>query len=143
MNKIKLLIVDDNNNFRKTLKGFLLSEPDIHMVGEAQDGLEAILKARELKPDLILMDIKMPGINGIEATRRIKKEMPHITIIILSIFDIAEYQEAAIASGASGFIIKKSLVENLIPAVRHTFEIRDEPEMSTINGQKASDSVAI
>jgi two-component system NarL family response regulator len=115
---IRTLIVDDNDGFRQRLKEFLASEPDIEVVGEAADGQEAILKARELKPDLVLMDVRMPGINGISATRQLKEEMPELIVIVLTIFDLEEYREAAMASGASGYVVKKSLVEELVPAIR-------------------------
>jgi len=115
---IRTLIVDDNAGFRRRVKEFLASEPDIEVIGEAADGREAILKARELQPDLVLMDVRMPGINGLEATRQLKDEMPKLEVIILTIYDLQEYREAALASGASGYVVKKSLIEELLPAIR-------------------------
>jgi DNA-binding NarL/FixJ family response regulator len=114
----KILIVDDDAVFRKRVRGLLASEPDVEIVGEAADGEEAILKARELEPSLVLMDLRMPGMNGLEAMQRIKDEAPDVSIIILTMFDLEEYKDAAMASGASGFVIKKALVEDLIPAIR-------------------------
>jgi len=114
----RTLIVDDDGSFRRRIKELLATEPDIEVIGEAADGQEAILKARELKPDLVLMDVRMPGLNGINATRQLKDEMPEIKVIIVSIFDLQEYREAATASGASGYVIKKSLIEELLPAIR-------------------------
>ena len=118
MQKTKTLIVDDDASFRRYVKETLASEPDIEIVGEAADGQEAIRKARELKPDLVLMDVRMPGTNGIDATRQLRDEMPELKVIIVSIFDLQEYREAAMASGASGYVIKKSLIEELVPAIR-------------------------
>lgn len=118
MRIIRTLIVDDNADFRRRLKEFLASEPDIEVVGEAADGQDAILKARELKPDVVLMDVRMPGTNGLDATRQLKDEMPEVKVIMLSRFDLQEYREAAKASGASGYVIKKSLIEELLPAIR-------------------------
>jgi DNA-binding NarL/FixJ family response regulator len=118
MQIIRTLIVDDDASFRRYVKETLASEPDIEIVGEAADGQEAILKARELEPDLVLMDVRMPGTNGINATRQLKDEIPEIKVIIVSIFDLEEYREAAMASGASGYVVKKSLVEELVPAIR-------------------------
>jgi DNA-binding NarL/FixJ family response regulator len=112
------LIVDDDASFRRRVKELLASEPDIEIAGEAADGQEAILKARELKPDLVLMDVRMPGTNGISATRQLKDEMPELKVIILTIFDLEEYREAAMASGASGYVVKKCLIEELVPAIR-------------------------
>ena len=118
MRVIRTLVVDDNADFRQRVKEFLASEPEIEVVGEAADGQEAILKARELQPDLVLMDVRMPGINGISATRQLKDEMPEVKVIMLSLFDIDEYRKAALDSGASGYVVKKNLVQELIPAIR-------------------------
>jgi DNA-binding NarL/FixJ family response regulator len=114
----RVLIVDDNASFRRRVKRFLGSEPDIEVVGEAADGQEAILKARALQPDVVLMDVRMPGTNGINATRQLKEEMPEIQVIIVSRFDLEEYREAAMASGASAYVVKKSLIEELVPVIR-------------------------
>ena len=116
--RIGTLIVDDDASFRGRAKELLASEPDIEIVGEAADGQEAILRARELKPDLVLMDVRMPGMNGVNATRQLKNEMPELKVLILTIFDLQEYREAAMASGAGGYVIKKSLIEELLPAIR-------------------------
>lgn len=114
----RTLIVDDDASFRRRVREFLASEPDIEVIGEAADGQEAIFKARALGPDLVLMDVRMPGLNGLEATRRLKDEMPQLDVIILTLFDLDEYREAAANSGASGYVIKKSLIEALVPAIR-------------------------
>ena len=114
----RTLIVDDDASFRRRVKELLASEPDIEVIGEAADGQEAILKAKELEPDLVLMDVRMPGTNGINATRHLKDEMPELKIIMVSIFDLQEYREAAMASGASGYVVKKSLIEELVPVIR-------------------------
>ena len=121
MQKIKTLIVDDNSRFRKYLKEFLVSESKIEVIGEASDGLEAIRKARELKPDLVFLDIRMPRINGIEATHQLKEKMPEIKVIILTVFDMDEYREAAKANGADGYVIKKSLIKELLPIINSLF----------------------
>ena len=121
METIRTLIVDDNAGFRRRLKEFLASEPDIEVIGEAGNAQEAILKARELQPDLVLMDVSMPGTNGIDATRQLKDEMPEVKVIMVSLFDSRQYREAALASGASGYVTKKSLIEELMPAIRGAF----------------------
>jgi len=118
MRVIRTLVVDDNADFRQRVKEFLASEPEIEVVGEAADGQEAILKARELQPDLVLMDVRMPGINGISATRQLKDEMPELKVLMLSLYDIDEYRKAALDSGASGYVVKIKLVQELIPAIR-------------------------
>jgi two-component system response regulator NreC len=115
---IRTLIVDDRADFRRRVKEVLASEPDIEVIGEAADGQEAILKARELRPDVVLMDVSMPGRNGIDATRQLKDEMPEVRVIILSIFDLPQYKEAAMAGGASSYVVKQSLFKELLPAIR-------------------------
>jgi DNA-binding NarL/FixJ family response regulator len=115
---IRVLVVDDNAGFRQRVKRFLASEPDIEVVGEAADCQEAILKARALQPDVALMDVRMPGTNGIEATRQLKEEVPEIQVIIVSRFEVEEYREAAMASGASAYVVKRCLFEELVPAIR-------------------------
>jgi DNA-binding NarL/FixJ family response regulator len=123
MQIMRTLIVDDDARFRRRVKELLATQPDIiEVIGEAADGWEAILKARELEPDLVLMDVRMPGTNGINATRQLKDEMPELKVIILTIYDLQEYREAAMASGAGGYVIKKSLIEELLPAIRGVFE---------------------
>jgi DNA-binding NarL/FixJ family response regulator len=114
----RVLIVDDDARFRRRVKEFLATYPDIEVIGEAADSREAILKARELEPDLVLMDVRMPGTNGIDATRQLKNEMPELKVIIVSVFDLQEYREAATASGASGYVVKKSLIEELVPTIQ-------------------------
>ena len=88
------------------------------MVGEATDGPDGVAKAIELKPDVILMDISMPGMNGIDATRQLKHEMPEARVVILTIYEMEEYRQAAIDSGADGYVLKKSIVDELAPAIR-------------------------
>lgn len=115
---IRILLVDDNADFRRRVTGFLAAQPDLEVVGEAADGEEALLKARELEPDIVLMDVRMPGTNGISATQQIREQVPDVKVIILSRFDLQEYREAAIASGASGYVVKRSLIEDIVPAIR-------------------------
>jgi DNA-binding NarL/FixJ family response regulator len=118
MQPTKVLIVDDNADFRRRLKEFVAAEPDIEVVGEAIDGQEAVSKATALAPDVVLMDVRMAGTNGLAATRQIKDRLPQVRIIILSRFDVQEYRDAAQASGASGYIVKRALVAELLPAIR-------------------------
>jgi DNA-binding NarL/FixJ family response regulator len=112
MPTIKVLIVDDNAKFIESVKKLLSNEQDIEVIGEATEGKKAILKAKELKPDIVLMDVRMPEMNGLKATRRISQIMPETKIIILTIYDIDEYRDAAINSG-QGFFMKKVEIENL------------------------------
>lgn len=125
MQIIKVLIADDDMRFWRFVKELFSSEEDLQIIGEAEDGQEAILKAKELKPDLVLMDISMPRMNGLDATRRLKGIMPELVVIILTIHDLEEYKVAATASGAYGYILKKSLMEDLIPAIRRAFKFEE------------------
>ncbi len=106
MSKIRVFLVDDHLILREGIRSLLEKVPDIEMVGEAGDGLEALVKARELAPDLILMDIGMPGGDGLEATRLIKAEMPEIKVVIVTVSDDDDTLFEAIKSGAEGFILK-------------------------------------
>jgi len=121
MPTIKVLIVDDNAKFKKSVKNLLSNEQDIEVIGEAREGKEAILKTKELKPDIVLMDVRMPKMGGIEATRRISRIMPETKIIILTIYDIDEYRDAATNSGAVAFVLKKFMRDNLIQTIRGAF----------------------
>ena len=122
MEKIKVLLVDDHSLFREGLANILNGQPDFQVVGEASDGLEALVKARELRPDLILMDITMPGVNGLEATQLVKKELPSATIVMLTVRDDNEDLFEAIRNGAQGYLLKSmrswELVEHLRAAMR-------------------------
>ncbi len=125
MKMIKLLLVDDNVKFLDFAKEILCVEKDIEIIGEAKNGEEAILKTKELKPDIVLMDMRMPKLNGLDATGIIKQKMPDVAVIILTIYDIDEYREAAIIKGASGFVVKKRMKTELMPAIRKSFESRN------------------
>ncbi len=125
MPTIKVLIVDDNAKFKKSVKNLLSNEQDIEVIGEAREGKEAILKAKELKPDIVLMDVRMPEMGGIEATRRIRQIIPETKIIILTIYDIDEYRKAATNSGAVAFILKKFMRDELVQNIRDAFKSQD------------------
>jgi DNA-binding NarL/FixJ family response regulator len=115
---IKTLIVDDSRLFRERLKAFLAAHPEVEVVGEAGDGQAALSQARELKPDVVLMDVKLGGMNGLEATGNLKRELPELQVIVLSRYDLAAYREAAATLGASAYVAKKDLVDQLLPAIR-------------------------
>jgi DNA-binding NarL/FixJ family response regulator len=115
----KVLIVDDQSLVRAGFRMILESEPEMEVVGEAADGLTAVLAARETKPDVILMDVRMPNVDGLEATRRLlegKEEGPRI--LILTTFDLDEYVYEALRAGASGFLLKDTPPEQLVEAIR-------------------------
>ena len=106
MPKIRVLLVDDHQLFREGLANILKTQPDFEVVGEASDGLEATIKANQLSPDLILMDVTMPVCDGLEATQRIKKELPDVTIVMLTVSDDNEKVFEAIRNGAQGYLLK-------------------------------------
>lgn len=118
MEPIRVLLVDDHALFREGLAMIISSQPDMTVVGEASDGLEAAIIAAEMKPDLILMDIQMPGMDGIEATRRIKKELPQTTIVMLTVRDDEEKLFDAIKNGAQGYLLKDMRSQDLIEMIR-------------------------
>jgi DNA-binding NarL/FixJ family response regulator len=115
---INVLVVDDNPNFRKRMADFLLAFEDYSVIGEASDGEQAISLALELNPDLVLMDVRMGGMNGLNATRRLSDEMPDLPIIILSKYDLLEYREAARIRGANGYVVKMNMDEDLLPTIQ-------------------------
>ncbi len=106
MKRARILLADDHALFREGLAGIVNAQPDLEVVGEADDGLEAFVKAQELKPDLILMDVQMPGMDGLEATRQIKQVLPGTTIVVLTVRDDDEKLFEAIKSGAQGYLLK-------------------------------------
>jgi two-component system nitrate/nitrite response regulator NarL len=114
---IRLLIVDDHPIVRRGMRMCLSSHARILVVGEAGDGREALGKARELKPDVILMDIDMPQMNGLAVTDLLRREMPEIKVLILSMYSNTEYVMRIIQSGARGFVLKESPPEEVIQAI--------------------------
>jgi DNA-binding NarL/FixJ family response regulator len=118
MDRIRVLLADDHALFREGLAGILSAQPDFEVVGEASDGLEALVKAQELVPDLILMDVGMPGCDGLEATRRIKQELPAVTIVMLTVRDEEEKLFEAIKSGAQGYLLKNIRSREMLTLLR-------------------------
>jgi DNA-binding NarL/FixJ family response regulator len=116
-----ILIVDDNPRFRALLRQISGQHADFRVVGEAEDGREAILRTHELQPDLVLMDLILPQINGLEATRQIKATYPATKIIIVTVHTEDAYRRAAEASGADAFLLKKTLMTSLLPTMRDMF----------------------
>jgi len=117
MNRTKVLIADDHTIMRKDLISILKNEVDVQVIGEAQDGREAVEKTHHLNPDIVIMDITMPNLNGIEATRQIKKEFPDVDVLILTMHTTAEYILQILHAGASGYLVKQTADTELISAI--------------------------
>jgi PAS domain S-box-containing protein len=116
--KLRLVVVDDHAIVRKGLVGLLHAEPDLEVVGEAGDGLEAIARVRALEPDIVLMDLNMPRMDGIEATRRILAELPRVRVIVLSMFDDSEKKALMRQIGVAGYVAKGGDPASLLAAIR-------------------------
>ncbi|MGW8766350.1 response regulator [Streptomyces sp. NPDC055815] len=115
---IRILIADDEALLRMAFCMVLDAQPDMTPVGEAADGAEAVRLTRELRPDVVLMDVRMPGTDGIEATRLLTRVSPRSKVLILTTFDLDEYAFAGLAAGASGFLLKNTRPEELLTAIR-------------------------
>ncbi len=117
-NITRLVLADDNKMFRQYVKAVLDKEPGLDVVGGAEDGGAAILLARELAPDIVIMDVVMPDPNGIEATRQIVSSLPHIKVIALSVYADKRFVEAMVGAGASGYLLKEHAFTELSIAIR-------------------------
>ncbi|GAA3721086.1 two-component system NarL family response regulator [Spinactinospora alkalitolerans] len=130
---IRLLVVDDHAFFRRGLVSVLEEEPDIDLAGEAGDGIDAVRLAEELTPDVVLMDVQMPGMSGIDACAKVKAAVPSAKIVMLTISDEEEHLFDAIKAGATGYLLKSVAIDELPDAVR---AVRDgqsfiNPSMAT------------
>lgn len=130
---LKVMIVDDHALFRRGLEMVLEQEPDIDVIGEAADGSEAVQKAQELMPDVVLMDVRMPKRSGIEATQEIRDLLPHAKILMLTISDEEADLYDAIKAGASGYLLKEISIEEVADAIRSVWagQSRISPSMAS------------
>jgi two-component system response regulator NreC len=118
MEKIRVLLIDDHQIVRDGLHVLLESEPDLEVVGQAPDGRQGVALTQELGPDVAVMDVIMPGLNGLEATRRIQKSCPQTSVVVLSMYSTQEHVYQALQAGASGFVAKEEASEELVAAIR-------------------------
>jgi two-component system response regulator NreC len=115
---IRVLLADDHTLFREGLRALFAGEPDVEVVGEARDGEEALRKAAELRPDVVVMDIQMPVLDGVESTRRIRAAAPDVKVLVLSMYDDEEHAKRLLAAGAAGFMLKRATSDQLVHALR-------------------------
>src|SRR3990172_5580194 len=118
MNPLRILIADDHPVFRHGVRALLESTPEVEVVGEVTTGEEAIVQAESLQPDVVLMDIQMPGINGIDATRQIVQTSPHIRVLVVTMFQDDGSVFAAMRAGARGYILKDATKDEILRAIR-------------------------
>jgi two-component system response regulator NreC len=118
MNKVRVLIVDDHAIVRDGVRMILEAQPDIEVVGEASDGREALEAARRLSPGVVLLDIAMPGMNGLEATAAIRQNLPDVQVLILTMHEDYEYFFEVLRAGASGYVLKGASSDDLVSAIR-------------------------
>lgn len=119
---IKILLADDHTILREGLKSLLSTEPDIEIIGEVSNGYDAIAVAGRIKPDIVLMDIGMPVMNGIEATKKLKEQYPEIKVLILTQYDSQEYLFTVLSAGASGYVLKRTASSELVWAIKTVHE---------------------
>lgn len=117
MAKTKIMLVDDHTEFRDILKGFLEERGDLGVIAEASDGIEAVEVALRVRPDLILMDISMPRMDGFTATKEIKRSIPDVSVVFVSFYDDDQYKEFARQAGGDGFVSKANLAHDLPPVL--------------------------
>ena len=121
MAKIRILVTDDHTLFRQGIKTLLSAESDLDIVGDAANGGEAVEKVTELRPDIVLMDIGMPGLSSFEATRQIKKARPDTKVLFLTMYDDEDYLVQCMEVGASGYVLKDSPAQQLLAAIRDVY----------------------
>jgi two-component system response regulator NreC len=116
--KIRVLLADDHRMLREGIRALLERQEDIQVVGEAADGREAVRLTTQLCPDVVVMDVSMPMLNGIEATRQIRRDCPDVRVLILTVHESEEYVAQLLVAGASGYIIKRAAGDELVSAIR-------------------------
>lgn len=118
MAKIRILLTDDHTLFRHGIRTLLAVEPDLEIIGEAANGSDAVAIARQLRPDVVLMDIGMPGISSFEAAREIRRDRPETRVMFLSMYDDEDYLAECVSMGAHGYLLKDSPADQLVTAIR-------------------------
>ena len=149
MEKIKVLLADDHTVVRQGLRALLAAEGDLEIVGEAEDGREAVRLVKKLLPDVVVMDVAMPMLNGLEATRQIMQAAPATKVLVLSSYGDDQYVQQMIAAGAAGYLVKQSAANDLVNAVRELHKgnayfsaaiakrLREQGRQALVNAQPA------
>lgn len=122
MNRIRVLLADDHTILRDGIRALLEDQEDFAVVGEAEDGQAAVRMASQLKPDVVVMDIAMPILNGLEATRQIQRDLPQVRVLILTMHENEEYIRQVLAAGALGYVLKDAAARDLIGAIRTVYQ---------------------
>lgn len=128
MSKLRIFLIDDHNLFRSGVKALLVRQPDFEVVGEAADGLEGLKRAKEIKPDVVLLDLNMPGISGREAVKMLVEELPQTQVLMLTVSEDAEDLMDTLKSGARGYLLKNIDADYLVESIRRA--ARGEAVMS-------------
>lgn len=118
MNRIRVLLADDHTILRDGIRALLDDQADIEVIGEAEDGLSTVKMVGKLKPDVVIMDIAMPLLNGLEATRQIQRDYPQVKVLILTMHENEEYIRQVLAAGALGYVLKDAAAHDLLGAIR-------------------------
>jgi DNA-binding NarL/FixJ family response regulator len=118
MATLRILLADDHNVVRAGLKALIDAQPDMAVVGEASDGAEVLALAHSYRPDVVVMDLSMPKLNGVEATQQLRELRPEVAVLVLSVHEDATYLRRVLAVGATGYVLKQSAAESLITAIR-------------------------
>jgi two-component system response regulator NreC len=118
MPKIRVLLADDHTLMREGIRAIIEDEPDMLVVGEAEDGRMTLRQTEALRPDVVLMDIAMPLLNGLDATHQIKRDFPEVRVLVLTMYDHNEYVRQVLAAGASGYVLKHAAASELVAAIR-------------------------
>ena len=118
MNRIRVLLADDHTILRDGIRALLVDQADIEVIGEAEDGLSTVKMVGKLKPDVVIMDIAMPLLNGLEATRQIQRDYPQVKVLILTMHENEEYIRQVLAAGALGYVLKDAAAHDLLGAIR-------------------------
>jgi two-component system response regulator NreC len=122
MNKIRVLLADDHTILRDGIRALLDDQADIEVIGEAGDGQATVKMTAQLQPDVVVMDIAMPLLNGLEATRQIQRDLPHVKVLILTMHENEEYIRQVLAAGALGYVLKDAAARDLIGAIRAVYQ---------------------